>query len=56
MFEEGLAIRTEAELREKKLIGAMERKCEEMKANNVPDKYIDEVKRKIKSVKQSKVM
>ncbi|XP_017882633.1 cilia- and flagella-associated protein 45-like [Ceratina calcarata] len=50
MFEEGLAIRTEAAIRKKKLRETMERKCNEMKKNNVPDIYINEVKRLIENI------
>ncbi|XP_012273259.1 cilia- and flagella-associated protein 45 [Orussus abietinus] len=49
-FEEGVAIRTEAEMRRKKLKEAMERKCKEMTENGVPRVYIDEVKRMIETV------
>ncbi|XP_076397283.1 cilia- and flagella-associated protein 45 isoform X2 [Megachile rotundata] len=51
MFEEGLAIRTETEIRKKKLREAMERKCNEMKNNKVPEMYINEVKRMIDNIK-----
>ncbi|XP_017760461.1 PREDICTED: cilia- and flagella-associated protein 45-like [Eufriesea mexicana] len=47
MFEEGLAIRTEAAMRKKKLRETMEKKCDEMKRNKVPEIYINEVKRLI---------
>lgn len=47
MFEEGLAIRTEAAIRKKKLRETMEKKCEEMRTNNMPEMYINEVKRMI---------
>ncbi|XP_033359201.1 cilia- and flagella-associated protein 45-like isoform X2 [Bombus vosnesenskii] len=50
MFEEGLAIRTEAAIRKKKLRDAMERKCEEMRRNRVPEIYINEVKRMISNI------
>lgn len=50
MFEEGLAIRTETEMRKKKLREAMERKCNEMKSNRVPEMYINEVKRMIEHI------
>lgn len=51
MFEEGLAIRTETEMRKKKLREAIERKCDEMKSNKVPEMYINEVKRMIDNIK-----
>lgn len=50
MFEEGLVIRTEAATRKKRLQDAMERKCQEMRENKVPDIYINEVKRMIENV------
>ncbi|KYN39082.1 Coiled-coil domain-containing protein 19, mitochondrial [Trachymyrmex septentrionalis] len=50
MFEEGLAIRTETAMRKKKLQDAMERKCQEMRENKVPDIYINEVKRMIETI------
>ncbi|XP_043518237.1 cilia- and flagella-associated protein 45-like isoform X1 [Frieseomelitta varia] len=50
MFDEGLAIRTEAAIRKKKLCDAIERKCEEMKRNRVPQIYINEVKRMISNI------
>ncbi|KAK2577371.1 hypothetical protein KPH14_003487 [Odynerus spinipes] len=50
MFEEGLAIRTQAAMRKKKLQDAMERKCEEMRENKVPEIYINEVKRMIENI------
>ncbi|KAI4490938.1 hypothetical protein M0802_010612 [Mischocyttarus mexicanus] len=51
MFEEGLAIRTEAAMRKKKLQEAMERKCNEMIESKVPEKYVTEVKRMIENIK-----
>lgn len=50
MFEEGLAIRAEVAMRKKKLQDAMERKCQEMRENKVPDIYINEVKRMIETI------
>ncbi|KYN17650.1 Coiled-coil domain-containing protein 19, mitochondrial [Trachymyrmex cornetzi] len=50
MFEEGLAIRAETAMRKKKLQDAMERKCQEMRENKVPDIYINEVKRMIETI------
>ncbi|KAJ8679865.1 hypothetical protein QAD02_015652 [Eretmocerus hayati] len=50
-FEEGLAIRAEAEMRNRQLREAMERKCTEMRENRVPDIYIKEVKRLIEHIK-----
>lgn len=50
MFEEGLAIRTEAAMRKKKLRETMEKKCAEMKRNKVPEIYINEVKRLIDNI------
>jgi len=50
MFEEGLAIRAETAMRKKKLQDAMERKCQEMRENNVSDIYINEVKRMIETI------
>ncbi|EFN86341.1 Coiled-coil domain-containing protein 19 [Harpegnathos saltator] len=50
MFEEGLAIRAEVEARKKKLQEVMERKCQEMRENKVPDSYINEVKRMIENI------
>ncbi|XP_043261259.1 cilia- and flagella-associated protein 45 [Colletes gigas] len=50
MFEEGLAIRTNVEMRKKTLRVAMERKCDEMRSNKVPEMYINEVKRMIESI------
>ncbi|KAG7209020.1 hypothetical protein KM043_015186 [Ampulex compressa] len=50
IFEEGLAIRMETEMRKKKLREAIERKCQEMKDNKVPEMYINEVKRMIDNV------
>lgn len=50
MFKEGLAIRAETTMRKKKLKDAMERKCQEMRENKVPDIYINEVKRMIETV------
>ncbi|CAL7950302.1 unnamed protein product [Xylocopa violacea] len=47
MFEEGLAIRTEAAIRKKKMRETMERKCDEMRRDKVPEIYINEVKRMI---------
>lgn len=49
-FEEGLAIRADIETRRQKLREAMERKCQEMRENNVPDVYINEVKRMIENI------
>ncbi|XP_043273968.1 cilia- and flagella-associated protein 45-like isoform X2 [Venturia canescens] len=49
-FEEGLAMRMEVEMRKKKLREAMERKCDEMRANKVPETYINEVKDMIQNV------
>ncbi|XP_014607066.1 PREDICTED: cilia- and flagella-associated protein 45 [Polistes canadensis] len=51
MFEEGLAIRAEAAMRKKKLQEAMERKCNEMRENKVPEIYVNEVKRMIENIK-----
>lgn len=51
MFKEGRAIRAEVETRKKKLQDAMERKCQEMRENKVPDVYINEVKRMIESIR-----
>ncbi|KZC14208.1 PREDICTED: cilia- and flagella-associated protein 45-like [Dufourea novaeangliae] len=50
MFEEGLANRTEAEIRKTRLREAMEKKCDEMRGNKVPDMYINEVKRMIENI------
>ena len=50
MFEEGLAIRTETEMRKKRLREAMEKKCDEMRSNKVPEMYINEVKRMIENI------
>ncbi|XP_011876040.1 PREDICTED: cilia- and flagella-associated protein 45-like [Vollenhovia emeryi] len=50
MFEEGLAIRAKTATRKKKLQDAMERKCQEMRENKVPDIYINEVKRMIETI------
>ncbi|XP_050460145.1 cilia- and flagella-associated protein 45-like [Cataglyphis hispanica] len=50
MFAEGLTIRAETAMRKKKLQDAMERKCQEMRENKVPDIYINEVKRMIKNI------
>ena len=50
MFEEGLAIRTETEMRKRRLREAMEKKCEEMRSNRVPEMYINEVKRMIENI------
>ncbi|KYQ57321.1 Coiled-coil domain-containing protein 19, mitochondrial [Trachymyrmex zeteki] len=50
MFKEGLAIRAETAMRKKKLQDAMERKCQEMRENKVPDIYINEVKRMIETI------
>ncbi|XP_032683991.1 cilia- and flagella-associated protein 45 [Odontomachus brunneus] len=50
MFKEGLAIRAEIEARKKKLQDVMERKCQEMRENNVPDTYINEVKRMMENI------
>ncbi|XP_029175757.1 cilia- and flagella-associated protein 45-like isoform X1 [Nylanderia fulva] len=50
MFEEGLTIRAETAIRKKKLQDAMERKCQEMRENKVPDIYINEVKRMIENI------
>ncbi|XP_029043140.2 cilia- and flagella-associated protein 45-like [Osmia bicornis bicornis] len=50
MFEEGLAIRTKTEMRKKKLREAMERKCDEMRINKMPEMYINEVKRMIDNI------
>lgn len=50
IFEEGLAMRAQVEMRKKKLREAMERKCEEMRANKVPESYINEVKGMIEKV------
>lgn len=51
MFEEGLAIRTQNEMRVNKLRDAMHRKCQEMRENNVPEYYVNEVKRMIETIK-----
>ncbi|XP_048509183.1 cilia- and flagella-associated protein 45-like isoform X2 [Athalia rosae] len=51
MFEEGLAIRTQNEMRVQKLRDAMHRKCNEMRENNVPEYYVNEVKRMIETIK-----
>ncbi|XP_015115031.1 cilia- and flagella-associated protein 45 [Diachasma alloeum] len=51
MVEEGMAIRAEMEMRKKRLREAMEKKCKEMSANNVPEVYINEVKAMIDKVK-----
>lgn len=48
LFEEGKAIQIKAELRKNKLDAAIERKCEEMRKAQVPEFYIDEMKRIIK--------
>ncbi|XP_029675215.1 cilia- and flagella-associated protein 45-like [Formica exsecta] len=50
MFAEGLTIRAETAIRKKKLQDAMERKCQKMRENKVPDIYINEVKRMIESI------
>lgn len=50
MFEEGLAIRTENEIRKKTLREAMEKKCDEMRRHRVPEMYINEVKRMIENI------
>lgn len=50
MFKEGLAIRAEIETRKKKLRDVMERKCQEMRENKVPDVYINEVKRMMENI------
>lgn len=50
MFKEGLAIRAEVETRKKKLQDVMERKCQEMRENKVPDIYINEVKRMMENI------
>ena len=51
IFEEGLAIRAEGDQRKRRLREAMERKCQEMRDNKVPDMYINEVKRMIENIK-----
>lgn len=51
MFEEGLAIRAESDQRRRRLRETMERKCQEMRENKVPDMYINEVKRMIENIK-----
>ncbi|XP_076182066.1 cilia- and flagella-associated protein 45 isoform X2 [Ptiloglossa arizonensis] len=50
IFEEGLAIRTQAEMRKKTLREAMEKKRVEMISNKVPEIYINEVKRMIENI------
>ncbi|KAL6419776.1 hypothetical protein ACFW04_011206 [Cataglyphis niger] len=50
MFAEGLTIRAETAMRKKKLQDTMERKCQEMRENKIPDIYINEVKRMIKNI------
>lgn len=50
MFEEGLAIRTEIEMHKNRLRIAMERKCDEMRSNRVPEMYINEVKRMVENI------
>lgn len=50
MFIEGLTIRAETAVHKKKLQDVMERKCQEMKENKVPDIYINEVKRMIENI------
>ncbi|EGI60284.1 PREDICTED: protein CFAP45, mitochondrial-like [Acromyrmex echinatior] len=50
VFEEGLAIRTKTAMRKKKLQDAMERKCQQMRENKVPEIYINEVKRMIETI------
>ncbi|XP_014223139.1 cilia- and flagella-associated protein 45 [Trichogramma pretiosum] len=54
MFEEGLAIRTEIDQRKKRLREAMERKCQEMRENSVPDIYVNEVQRMIDNIDNNK--
>lgn len=51
MFAEGIAIRAESEMRKRRLREAMERKCQEMRENKVPDVYINDVKRMIENTK-----
>ncbi|XP_008216445.1 cilia- and flagella-associated protein 45-like [Nasonia vitripennis] len=51
MFEEGVAIKAETDQRKRQLREAMERKCQEMRENKVPDMYINEVKRMIENSK-----
>lgn len=50
MFIEGLTIRAETATHKKKLQEVMERKCQEMRENKVPDIYINEVKRMIENI------
>ncbi|XP_044013899.1 cilia- and flagella-associated protein 45, partial [Aphidius gifuensis] len=51
MFEEGIALRAELEMRKKKLKNAIEKKCEIMRDNKVPEIYINEVKNLIEKIK-----
>ncbi|OXU26641.1 hypothetical protein TSAR_004702 [Trichomalopsis sarcophagae] len=51
MFEEGVAINAETDQRKRQLREAMERKCQEMRENKVPNVYINQVKRMIENIK-----
>lgn len=51
IFKEGIAMRAEIEMRKKKLKNAMEKKCDVMRSNKVPEIYINEVKNLIEKVK-----
>ncbi|XP_034943525.1 cilia- and flagella-associated protein 45-like [Chelonus insularis] len=50
IFEEGMANRAEIEMRAKRLKDAIEKKCEEMRKNKVPEMYINEVKSLINKI------
>jgi hypothetical protein len=51
LYEEGLAIRAENELRNRRIREAMERKYQQMVENKVPNVYINEVRRNIDNIK-----
>lgn len=50
MFIEGLTIRAETAMHKKKLQNVMERKCQQMRENRVPDIYINGIKRMIENI------
>ncbi|KAH0561468.1 cilia- and flagella-associated protein 45 [Cotesia glomerata] len=50
VFEEGMAQRAEIEMRARRLREAMERKCQEMRENKVPEVYINDIKSMIAKI------
>lgn len=50
VFEEGMAQRAEIEMRARRLREAMEKKCQEMRENKVPEVYINDIKSMIAKI------